>query len=216
MNLPPLKTRQPFEVTAGALVISGCCAIRVPEGTCGNVALVFYILPDRTRILVKSGRYLKKTYPLIHKNEDHPMENCGICGASKAQIMGMIGAVLLIIGCFVPLFSVTVLGKTLSVTFVSAGFYIYGGALILTSLVIIGLLFAKKIKEAQGAGLAVFLTILVFFVDAITGYTAIKDMGFIASFAAGFFSFGYAWIVLFAGSILVIAVPFVDRLSPAK
>ena len=144
------------------------------------------------------------------------MENCSICGVSKTQIAGIIGAVLLIIGCFVPLFSVTVLGKTLSVTFFTAGFYIYGGALILTSLVIIGLLFAKKIPEAQGTGIAVFVTILVFFSDAITGYTAIKDMGAIATFAAGFFSFGYAWIFLFAGSILVVAAPYVDRLFPAK
>ncbi|MHB8163288.1 MAG: hypothetical protein ACYDDV_02945 [Methanoregula sp.] len=145
------------------------------------------------------------------------MENCSICGASKAQITGIIGAVLLIIGCFVPLFSVTVpvLG-TRSVTFMTAGFNIYGGALILTALVIIGLLIVKKIPEAQGAGLAVFITILVFFVDAITGYNGIKDMGIIASFAAGFVSFGYAWIVLFAGAILVGAAPYVDLLFPAK
>jgi FtsH-binding integral membrane protein len=144
------------------------------------------------------------------------MENCGICGASKTQIVGIIGAVLLIVGCFVPLFSVTILGKSLSVTFFSPGFYIYGGALILTALVIIGLFFAKKVQEAQGAGIAVFITILVFFVDAVTGYNAIRDMGVIASFAAGFFSFGYAWIVLLAGAIIVVAAPYVDRLFPAK
>jgi hypothetical protein len=144
------------------------------------------------------------------------MENCSMCGSSKAQVAGMIGAVLLIIGCFVPLFSVTVLGKTLSVSFFSPGFYLYGGALILTSLVIIGLLFARKFPEAQGAGIAVFVTILVFFSDAGTGYTAIKNMGVIGSFAAGFFSFGYAWIILFAGAILVIAAPYVDRLFPAS
>jgi hypothetical protein len=145
------------------------------------------------------------------------MENCTICGISKAQIVGIIGAVLLIIGCFVPIFSISILGKPLlSVTFLSLGFNIYGGALILTALVIIGLLFAKMVKEAQGAGIAVFLTILVFFVDAVSGYNAIKDMGFIASFAAGFVSFGYAWVVLLAGSILVVAAPYVDRLFPAK
>ena len=145
------------------------------------------------------------------------MENCSICGVSKAQIAGMIGAVLLIIGCFVPLFSVTVpiLG-THSVTFMTAGFNIYGGALIVTALVIIGLLFAKMVKEAQGAGIAVFLTILVFFVDAVSGYNGIKSVGAIASFAAGFFSFGYAWIVLLVGAILVVAAPYVDRLFPAK
>ena len=145
------------------------------------------------------------------------MENCSICGAQKARIAGVIGAVLLIIGCFLPLFSVTVpvLG-TRSVTFMTAGFNIYGGALILTALIIIGLVVAKKIPEAQGAGIAVFVTILVFFVNAGTGYTGIKDMGIIASFAAGFFSFGYAWIVLFAGSILVVAAPYIDRLFPAK
>jgi len=128
----------------------------------------------------------------------------------------MIGAVLLIIGCFVPLFSVTVLGKTLSVTFFTAGFNIYGGALTLTALVILGLFFAKKIPEAQGAGVAVLVTILVFFLDAITGYNGIKDMGVIASFAAGFFSFGYAWIVLFAGAILVVAAPYVECLGKTK
>lgn len=144
------------------------------------------------------------------------MENCSICGISKAQIVGIIGAVLLVIGCFVPLFSLTVLGKSLSVTFMTAGFNIYGGALILTALVIIGLFMVKKIPEAQGAGLAVFITILVFFVDAITGYNGIKDMGVIASFAAGFVSFGYAWIVLFAGAILVIAAPKVEILFPVK
>ena len=144
------------------------------------------------------------------------MDTCGICGASKAQIVGIIGAVLLIIGCFLPLFSVTVLGKSLSVTFLTAGLDIYGGALILTALVIIGLLFAKKIQEAQGAGAAVFISILVFFVDAVTGYNGIKGMGVIALFAAGFFSFGYAWVVLFAGAVLLIAVPYVDRLFTAR
>lgn len=144
------------------------------------------------------------------------MENCSICGASKAQIVGIIGALLLIIGCFIPLFSITVLGKTLSVTFMTAGFNIYGGALILTALVIIGLLMLKKIKEAQGAGVAVFITILVFFVDAITGYNAIRDIGVIASFAAGFFSFGYAWVVLLAGAILVVAAPKVELLFAAR
>jgi hypothetical protein len=144
------------------------------------------------------------------------MANCSICGVSKPQITGMLGAVLLIIGCFVPLFTVTVLGKSLSVTFFSVGFDIYGGALVLISLVIIGLLFAKMVQEAQGAGIAVFITILVFFMDAMSGYNGIKDMGLIASFAAGFFSFGYAWIVLFTGAILVIAAPYVGRLFPVK
>ncbi len=144
------------------------------------------------------------------------MENCSICGASKAQIAGIIGAVLLIIGCFVPLFSVTVLGKTLSVTFMTPGFDIYGGALILSALVIIGLLFLKKIQEAQGAGIVVFITILVFFMDAMTGYNGIRNMGSIAMFAAGFFSFGYAWIVLLAGSILVVAASYIDRLFPVR
>ncbi|MDO9550609.1 MAG: hypothetical protein Q7J03_06500 [Methanoregula sp.] len=129
---------------------------------------------------------------------------------------GILGAVLLIIGCFVPLFSVTVLGETLSVTFLSVGLNIYGEALILTALVIIGLLYVKKIQEASGAGIAVFIMILVFFMDAISGYNGIKGMGFIASFAAGFFSFGYAWVVLFIGVILVVAVQYVDRLFPAK
>jgi len=138
------------------------------------------------------------------------MENCSICGVSKTQIAGIIGAVLLIIGCFVPLFSVTVLGKTLSVTFFTEGFNIYGGALTLTALVIIGLLFAKKIHEAQGAGVAVFISILVFFVDAVSGYNMIRGMGVFASSAGGFFSFGYAWIVLFAGAILLIAAPYVE------
>ena len=32
---------------------------------------------------------------------------------SKAQIFGIIGSLLLIVGCFLPLFSVTALGKTL-------------------------------------------------------------------------------------------------------
>jgi hypothetical protein len=144
------------------------------------------------------------------------MENCSICGISKAQVAGMIGAVLLIIGCFVPLFSVSVLGKSLSITFMTPGFDIYGGALILSALVIIGLLWLKKVQEAQGAGIVVFITILVFFMDAMTGYSGIKNMGIIASFAAGFFSFGYAWLVLFAGAILVIAAQYVDRLFLVK
>lgn len=149
------------------------------------------------------------------KNQRHAMETCPVCGAPKAQIFGIIGAVLLILGCFAPLFSVSVLGKTLSVSFMTTGLNIYGGALIVTSLVIIGLILAKKIPEAGGAGIAVFVTILVFFVDAITGYNGIKDMGWIASFAAGFFSFGYGWIVLFAGAIIVVAAPYADRLFPA-
>jgi hypothetical protein len=144
------------------------------------------------------------------------MENGGICGAPKARIIGMIGAVLLIIGCFVPLFSVTVLGETLSVTFLSPGLNMYGSGLILTALVIISLLYVKKIQEASGAGIAVFITVLVFFMDAISGYSGIKAMGLVASFAAGFFSFGYAWLVLFAGAILLIATPYLECMGRAK
>ncbi|GAB6286485.1 MAG: hypothetical protein STSR0009_26860 [Methanoregula sp.] len=143
------------------------------------------------------------------------METCCACGTSKSQMIGIIGAILLILGCFAPLFSVSALGKTLSVTFFTPGFDIYGGALVLTAIVIIGLLVAKKIAEAQGAGIAVFVTILVFFFDAIAGYNGIRDMGAIASFAAGFFSFGYAWIVLFIGALLIIAAPYADRFFPA-
>jgi hypothetical protein len=142
------------------------------------------------------------------------MSTCPVCGASKAQLFGIVGAVLLILGCFAPLFSVSALGKTLSVTFLSVGFEMYGWALILTALVIIGLLLCKKVEKAQGAGIAVFVTILVFFAEAIGAYNGIKDMGIIASFAAGFFSFGYAWIVLFAGAILLVAAPCADRLFP--
>lgn len=138
------------------------------------------------------------------------MATCSICGVSKGQVLGIIGAVLLIIGCFVPLFSVSVLGKTLSVTFFSLGFAIYGQVLALTALVIIALILVKKVQEAQGAGLAVFITILLFFIDAVTGYNGIKEMGAIASFAAGFFSFGYAWIILFAGAIIVVLAPCAD------
>jgi len=143
------------------------------------------------------------------------METCPLCGAPKVLIVGIIGAVLLILGCFAPLFSVSALGKTLSVSFMSDGLNIYGYALIVTAVVIIGLLLLKKIAEAQGAGIAVFITLLVFFIDAINGYNAIKNMNVITTFAAGFFSFGYAWIVLLFGAILVIAVPYADRLSPA-
>jgi hypothetical protein len=143
------------------------------------------------------------------------METCPFCGAPKAQVVGFIGAVLLILGCFAPLFSVSALGKTLSVSFMSDGLNIYGGALIVTAVAIIGLLLFKKIAEAQGAGIAVFITLLVFFIDAVSGYNAIKSMNVITTFAAGFFSFGYAWIVLLFGALLVIAAPYVDRLSPA-
>lgn len=143
------------------------------------------------------------------------METCPVCGASKVLIVGIIGAVLLILGCFAPLFSVSALGKTLSVSFMTAGLNIYGGALIVTAIVIIGLLLFKKIQEAQGAGIAVFITLLVFFIDAVSGYNAIKNMNIITTFAAGFFSFGYAWIVLLLGALLIIAAPYADRLLPA-
>ncbi|MCX6689701.1 MAG: hypothetical protein NTZ39_08475 [Methanoregula sp.] len=131
-------------------------------------------------------------------------------------MIGIVGAVLLILGCFAPLFSVTALGKTLSVTFFTIGFDIYGGALVLTALVIIGLLLVKKIQEAQGAGIAVFITILVFFADAVAAYNGIRDMGIIGSFAAGFFSFGYGWVILFAGAIILVAAPYVDHLCMVK
>ena len=39
------------------------------------------------------------------------MKSCSPGDVSKAQIFGIIGSLLLIAGCFLPLFSVTVFGK---------------------------------------------------------------------------------------------------------
>ena len=145
------------------------------------------------------------------------METCSNSEVSKAQIFGIIGSLLLIIGCFLPLFSVTVLGKTLSVSFLSLGFDLVGFALIVIALVIIGLLGTKKIQEAQGAGAAVFVLMLVIFVEALLVYNGIKFAGGpIIDLALGLFSFGYAWIVLFAGALLVIFAPVAGSLCTTK
>ena len=96
---------------------------------------------------------------------------------SKAQIFGIIGSFLLIIGCFLPLFSVTTLGKTHSVTFLSLGFDLVGVVLIVIALVIIGLFGTKKIVEAQGAKAAVFMLILVIFAEAVSSITGLKLPG---------------------------------------
>ncbi|WP_321507630.1 hypothetical protein [uncultured Methanoregula sp.] len=142
------------------------------------------------------------------------MESCPVCGVSKAQIMGMTGALLLIIGGFLPLFSVTLLGNTTSVTFLTPGFRICGAILFISALMIFGFFFYNKVREAQGAGLVVFIGLLVFFLDAIAGYNGMKDMGYIGSIASGLFTFGYAWIILFAGAFLIISEPCILWLFP--
>jgi hypothetical protein len=133
------------------------------------------------------------------------MKSCSPGDVSKVQIFGIIGSLLLIAGCFLPLFSVTALGKTLSVSFLSLGFDLVGFALIAIALVIIGLFMTARIAEAQGAGAAIFVLILVIFAEALLVYNGIKFAGGpIIDLAVGLFSFGYGWIVLFAGALLVI------------
>jgi amino acid transporter len=145
------------------------------------------------------------------------METCNIREVSKAQIFGIIGALLLIFGCFLPLFSVTVLGKTLSISFLTLGFDLVGFALIVIALVIVGLFGTKKIQEAQGAGAAVFVLILVIFMEALLVYNGIKFAGGpIIDLALSVFSFGYAWVVLFAGALLVILAPLAGSLCKTK
>jgi amino acid transporter len=89
--------------------------------------------------------------------------------------------------------------------------------LIVIALVIIGLFGTKKIQEAQGAGAAVFVLILVFFLSALLIYNGIKFVGGpIIDLAAGLFSFGYAWIILFAGAFLIVLAPLAGSLCKTK
>ncbi len=139
------------------------------------------------------------------------MEKCGICGATMAQIVGIIGAVLLIIGCFLPLYSVSLMGQTLlSVTFLTVGFAIYGWALIIIALLAIVLLALKKCQEAQGVGAATLLMLLVFISMGMSGMNDIKNIAIIGKLATDSISYGYAWIILFAGTILMIIAPYTD------
>lgn len=97
---------------------------------------------------------------------------------------------------------------TRSVSFLTFGFDLVGFALIVIALVTIGLLGSKKIQEAQGAGATVFVMILVIFREALLVYNGIKfARGTIIDLALGVFSFGYVWVVLFAGALLVTSRP---------
>ncbi|MFA4876319.1 MAG: hypothetical protein WC586_02825 [Methanoregula sp.] len=136
------------------------------------------------------------------------------CRVSKAHIMGMIGSLLIMIGCFLPLFSVTLLGQTASVTFMTPGFTISGAILLVSAILIFGLFFYNKGREAQGAGMVIFIGILLFFIDELAGYNGMKQMGNVGLLASGVFSFGYAWIVLFAGAVLIIYEPCISFLFP--
>jgi len=81
--------------------------------------------------------------------------------------------------------------------------------LIIIAVVIIGLLGTKKIQQAQGAGAAVLMLILVIFTEALLVYNGVKFVGGpIIDLALDFFSFGYAWIVLFAGALLIVLAPY--------
>lgn len=145
------------------------------------------------------------------------MENCSICGASKAQIVGIIGAVLLIIGCFVPLYSVSLIGQTLlTVTFLTAGFAISGWALIIIALLAIVLLVMKKCPEAQGLGAAALVMLVVFISMGMSNINDIKNIAIVGKLAADSISIGYAWFLLFAGAILMVIAPYVDCHGKAK
>lgn len=145
------------------------------------------------------------------------MENCSICGASKARIVGIIGAVLLIIGCFVPLYSASLLGQTvLSVTFLTVGFAIYGWALVIIALLAIVLFAIKKCQEAQGVGAASLIMLLVFISMGMSNINDIKNIAIIGTLASDVISYGYAWFPLFAGAILMVIAPYVDCLGKAK
>lgn len=145
------------------------------------------------------------------------MENCSICGVSKARIVGIIGAVLLIIGCFTPLYSVSFLGQTLlSVTFLTVGFAIYGWALIIIALLVIVLLAIKKCQEAQGVGAASLIMLVVFISMGMSNINDIKNIAIVGKLAADSISIGYAWFLLFAGAILMVIAPYVNCLGKTK
>ena len=145
------------------------------------------------------------------------MENCSVCGASKAQIVGIIGAVLLIIGCFTPLFSVSLLGQTLlSVTFLTVGFAIYGWALIIIALLAIVLFAMKKSQEAQGVGAAALVMLVVFISMGMSNINDIKNIAIVGKLASDSISYGYAWFILFVGALLMVIAPYVDCLGKSK
>lgn len=100
---------------------------------------------------------------------------------------------------------------------VTLGFDIIGIPLIIIALVIIGLFGTKKIQQAQGAGVAVVILILFVFMGALIIYNGIKFAGGpIIDLALGVFSFGYAWVVLFAGALVVILAPHEGSLCTTK
>jgi len=137
-------------------------------------------------------------------------------GVTRTQMAGIFGALLLIIGCFAPIFFLTVLGKTITVSFFTLGFAVVGSALTLVGLLCAGLYLKNRTAEAQGAAAAVFLVLLVFFFSAVTGTKGIHDMAGILAPASVLFSIDYAWLVLFAGTLLLIGAPYLKQPVPAK
>lgn len=120
---------------------------------------------------------------------------------AKRQIIGLIGCLLLAIGSFLPIVSVTFLG---SINFVYEG---QGNGIFVVAGAIIGafaLLFNRhRIVRGVGVGSAVLI-----------GYTLLSMTGVLGSatgmsgLAASMIDLEWGWLVLIAGDVLVLIAAF--------
>lgn len=130
---------------------------------------------------------------------------------TKMQIIGLIGGILLIIGCFMPVFTATVLATTISLTFMSIKGGLIGISVIVLALIGIFLVIKKWITAPQIIGSAILIILIYVLLIEMSLFTSMASNGAVGALAVGMLGYGFGWFFLFFGSILLIIMPYTYR-----
>ena len=127
---------------------------------------------------------------------------------SKPQIIGFVGSLLLILGCFAPILSITVLGTVISPSLLGQTISETGTLMILLAGISLVLSFTRRYKWLYATGVVSLITALwiyFMFTNAITSNSGSR----LAS--SMMVSIGYGLYLLFSGGILLILTPYLQE-----
>jgi hypothetical protein len=133
-------------------------------------------------------------------------------GFSKPQIIGLIGCICLIIGCFTPLVSAPIFGSFN---------YFHNGSgdgviiLVLTLISIVTILHNEYIKFLFIPGLLSLCIIVYDFFNIDNIISSLQSQNFgMFNILASSVQIEYGWAFLIIGSIMIIIVPIIDVMAP--
>jgi len=133
-----------------------------------------------------------------------------ITGFSKIKIIGLIGAVLLLIGCFTPLISMSFLGTAVSMSLL--GNKVTENGIIILALACISgvLIVANRLKWLYVTGGISVLTTGYMFLTIQSGLSNLGSKNTFSALATGIIKLDIGWAFLFLGSMLLIITAYFE------